>query len=76
VADLLIRGLDDLMIKKLKERAARHMTSLNSEVKDIITREVRYSPAEFAEIARRSRERTGFIAGDSTDLVREDRDNR
>ena len=76
MADLLIRGLDDLMIEKLKERAARHMTSLNSEVKSIITREVRYSPGEFAEIARKSREETGPIEGDSTDLIREDRDSR
>ena len=76
MADLLIRGLDDVVIKKLKERAARHMTSLNGEVKEIITREIRYSPGEFARIARQSREETGPIEGDSTDLVREDRDGR
>lgn len=76
MADLLIRGLDDIVIKKLKTRAESHTRSLNAEVKAMILEQVRYSPAEFAEIARRSRERTGPLPGDSTDLIRKARDAR
>jgi plasmid stability protein len=76
MADLLIRGLDDDVVRMLKGRAESKGRSLNAEVKAMISRDLRYTPAEFSEIARRLRAETGPVPGDSTDIVRHDRDSR
>jgi plasmid stability protein len=76
MADLLIRGLDDDLVKVLKDRAERNGRSLNTEIKDRLRGSIRYTPEEFLVVAKRLRDETGPMPGDSTDLIRELRDSR
>ncbi|HEX5325180.1 MAG TPA: hypothetical protein VFW75_00790 [Acetobacteraceae bacterium] len=74
MGQLLVRGLDDRLIRSLKERAARNGRSVEAEHRAIL--EVALgSPAQtFAERAARLRARLPPSTLDSTDLIREDRD--
>jgi len=74
--DMLIRGVDPSVVERLKRRAAEHGTSLQFEAKAALESAVKYSRAEFLEVARASRARTTKIQQtDSTDLIRETRDS-
>ncbi|TLM69045.1 MAG: hypothetical protein FDZ70_09830 [Actinobacteria bacterium] len=74
--DILIRGVDPLVVEKLKERAAAEGTSLQAVAKRIIESSVPYSREEFLKVAAAERARTGPQKTDSTELIREDRDAR
>jgi hypothetical protein len=77
MADLLIRGLGDYTMAELKRRAGYLNKSVNQVAKEIITDSVPLTWDEFNKRADASLERTrGRIHGDSTDLIREDRDSR
>jgi antitoxin FitA len=74
MGQLLVRGLDDRLIRCLKERAARHGRSVEAEHRAILAAALG-SPAEtFAERAARLRARLPPSLLNSTDLIREDRD--
>lgn len=73
--DILIRGVDPLVVEKLKSLAEARGTSLQTEAKRALESSARYTREEFLEVTRRWQERTtGRIHGDSTDLIRETRD--
>lgn len=73
--DILIRGVNQIVVDKLKRRAALLGTSLQVEAKRALESTVKYSKEEFLEISRESRERTkGMPHTDSTKLIRETRD--
>lgn len=77
MADLLIRGVDPVTVRHLKERAARSGTSLNHEARMALESAIAYTTEEFLEVARREQESTrGRWNLDSTALIREDRDRR
>lgn len=74
--DVFIRGVDPLVVEKLKRRAADRGTSLQFEAKTALESAVKYSRAEFLEVARASRARSaGTPQTDSTELIRETRDS-
>ena len=75
--DILIRGVDPIVVKRLKERAARLGTSLQHEAKEALESTVKYTTEEFLEVAAAERASTaGTWHSDSTQLIRETRDER
>ncbi|TVQ33127.1 MAG: hypothetical protein EA376_03475 [Phycisphaeraceae bacterium] len=76
MGQILIRGLDDETVRRLKERARQSGRSLQSEVKRLLQREAnQLSIDEALERARRFRD--GFQGrefDDSAELIRKDRD--
>jgi plasmid stability protein len=77
MAQLLVRGIDEAVIKRLKARAKRNARSLEAEARVILS-EAERDPEAFARavaFAADMRRRTaGRIKGDSTDIIRELRD--
>jgi len=76
VADVTITHLDDEVLARVRERAQRRHRSLEAELRDIITRSV--EPVDIgafkAAAAAMRAETRGHQQSDSTDLIREDRD--
>ena len=73
--DILIRGVDPIVVKRLKELAARKGTSLQHEAKTALESTIKYTTEEFLEVARQLREETKDTWHlDSTQLIRETRD--
>jgi plasmid stability protein len=75
MGQLLVRNVDDDLIRRLKERAAAHSRSAEAEHRAILTRALRPGGESFAEKAARWRELTaGRTTTDSAELIRSDRD--
>lgn len=75
MAQILIRGLDEGTVKRLKERARRNGRSLQAELKRILERTTRGERVRHAlEELRGSREALGRSFDDSAALIREDRE--
>jgi len=76
MAQILIRGLGEATVRRLKERARRAGRSLQGEVKRLLEREARQGTIDEAlERARRVRDGlAGGRFGDSAALIREDRE--
>ena len=76
VAQVIVRNLDEPVVKGLKARAALHGRALEQELREILTQASRLSPDERLELADRIRamSRTPKTT-DSADLIREDRDS-
>ena len=75
--DILVRDLSKQTIDKLKKQAKSRNRSLQQEVKTVLENAAGFSLADFAERAKRLREkirRTHLIQSDSVDLIREDRE--
>lgn len=76
--DVLVRGLEPLVLARLKHRAKTHHRSLQAELKLILSAAVEADEVSFEEAVRFAdemrRKYAGTIAGDSTDLIREARD--
>lgn len=75
--DFLIRGLDEVTMRKLKERAKQNHRSLQAEIKDTLGRSVPLTNAEALELSRQLQARfdhRGLPLPE--DLIREDRDSR
>jgi plasmid stability protein len=77
MANLLIRDLDEDVVKQLKAAAKAHGRSLQAEIHDALQRAGTRSLAETRRLSRswlkRLRDTT---LSDSTALIREDRDRR
>lgn len=78
MAEILVRNLDEEVVKQLKSRAARSGRSLQSEVKNILELAAS-APAADAESAIKlalavRRRFKGRAFPDSAKLIREDRD--
>jgi plasmid stability protein len=76
MSDLLIRGLDDTIIDRLRRRAERHHRSLEDELRKILEEASRLvDMATARELADRIRHRLeGGFHSDSAELIREDRE--
>ena len=77
MAQLLVRGIDEAVIKRLKARAKRNARSLEAEARVILSETEADSDAfvrAVASAAKLRRQTRGKIKGDSTDIIRELRD--
>ncbi len=75
MGQILVRNLDDAVVLRLKQQAEERNVSLEQHVRDLLAASVRPSRAEIVAEARRIRAMIGPVPGNSTDLIREDRDN-
>ena len=80
MAQILVRGLDDALVTRLKERAKLNRRSLQGEVKAILEEAAAMATrAEALAIVDRWQrywEEKGKAFSDSAELIREDRDSR
>ena len=77
MAQLLVRNLDDDLVARLKERAAEHGRSAEAEHRAILEKTLRPDAEDvWARLDRLRAATAGRIKGDSTDLIREERDRR
>ena len=75
MAQILIRGLDDEVVEKLKRRAREEGRSLQAEVRLILEAAAKLDMDTARNALKEFRDRFGRKKfTDSTDLVREDRD--
>jgi plasmid stability protein len=75
MAQVLVRDLDSVVVERLKVRARQHGRSLQSEVKAILEAAAPISISEARRLAEEWQRRlAGRIHGDSSELIREDRD--
>lgn len=75
MAQVLVRDLDPAALERLKERAARHGRSLQSELKSILETAATFSMSEARQVAEQWRQLfAGQPMSDSSELIREDRD--
>jgi plasmid stability protein len=75
MVDILVRNLDEDIARRLKEKAAAKGTSLNETAREALTAFVKPSKAELIKELDRIRAMSPYSDVDSTDLIREDRDN-
>ena len=74
---LLVRGLSPDVVERLRARAKRNHRSLEAEVRAVLTIAAEREDDARAEAIRMAddmRARLGRMPGDSTDLIREDRE--
>lgn len=77
MANLLIRDLDEDVLKQLKVAAKAHGRSLQAEIHDALRRAGTRSLAETRRLSSRWMKRLrARTLSDSTALIREDRDRR
>lgn len=75
MGQMLIRDVDDSVIKKLKRRARRRRRSLQAEVREILERAAALDVTSGRALVRKLRAQfAGRVFSDSTKLIREDRD--
>ena len=77
MAHLLIPDVDEATLARLRDRAARHGRTVETEAKAILSEAVPPAPApEWAAVnaLRDQLAASGRTFPDSTDLIREDRD--
>jgi plasmid stability protein len=75
MGDILVRKVDDDAIARLKQRAAAEKRSVNELAREAIERAARPSRAELLRRAAEIRAMSPYSDVDSTQLIREDRDN-
>ena len=77
MANVLVRDLDDDVLKQLKASAKAHGRSLQAEIRDVLERAGTRNLAETRRLSARWLKRLrGPSHSDSAALVREDRDAR
>jgi plasmid stability protein len=77
MAQLLVRDVPQDVVEALKRRAAEHGRSAEAEHRLILEQALRPGRAGFWEQAAKLREETrGRILTNSTELIRQDRDER
>jgi plasmid stability protein len=76
MGQVLVRGLDDSVIERLRQHAESHHRSLEAELREILEHVLRQVDAATArDLADRIRGKLeGRPHSDSADLIREDRD--
>jgi len=75
MSNILVRDLDSRIVNRLKAVAKRHGRSLQGEVKAILLEAVSFLAAEARAASLRWQKRlAGRKFGDSSGLIREDRD--
>ena len=76
MGQVLIRNLDDSALAQLRLRASERNVPLERYLRDALHELAKPSREELWERARRLREKYPVLPGDSTDMIREDRDGR
>lgn len=76
MVDILIRNVDDETARLLKDKAKAKGASVSETALEVIRQGVKPTKAEAWAEVDRIRARIGKITGDSTQLIREDRDNK
>jgi len=77
MAQVIVRNLDERLVRALKARAELHGRALEQELREILTQAGRLTIEEKLALADRTRAMgRGHMSVDSTDLIREDRDAR
>ena len=78
MGQLIVRKLDDAIIKRLKQRAKKQGISLEEAVRRVLAEAVKPNKDELLEEMRRIRAMSPPITEPpfSQDLIREDRDSR
>jgi len=72
--DVLVRNVDEKVIEKLKNKAARNGRSLQREVQIILSEAIRPESLSDAEVAKKIKDSLrGRQHSDSAELLREDR---
>lgn len=72
--DILVRGLDDRVVKKLKARAKQHKRSLQSEAKLLLEQAAGAASGEVAAMLDKWKKKfAGRKLADSVDMIRQDR---
>jgi plasmid stability protein len=75
MAQILIRGLDDRVVKRLGRRAQQKGRALQAEVKGILENATKLDMASARALAERIRRKLKDRPfSDNTELIREDRD--
>jgi F0F1-type ATP synthase membrane subunit b/b' len=72
--DLLVRGIDPETYEQIKKAAKANRQSLAQAARDALTEKFKPSKQELWTAADRLRAQIGKVSGDSTTLIREDRD--
>ncbi|MFZ5834818.1 MAG: FitA-like ribbon-helix-helix domain-containing protein [Pseudomonadota bacterium] len=77
MGQVIIRNLPETIITQLKQKAEMHGHSLEQELREILSREARLTPAEKLALldSVRAMPQKPF-AIDSAQMIREDRDSR
>ena len=75
MVDILVRNVEDEVAKRLKEKATANRASLNDTAREALRRHVEPDKAELLREMDRIRAMSPYSDIDSTDLIREDRDN-
>jgi plasmid stability protein len=78
MAQVLVRNLDEQVVAALRRKAELHGRSLEQELRIALTAAARLTPEERVALARRIRRMTpaNVQQTDSTELIRQDRDDR
>ena len=75
MVDILVRNVDEEVAQRLKDKAAASGRSLSDTAQEALRQFVRPTREELIAEARRIRAMSPYSEVDSTDLIREDRDN-
>ena len=75
VADILVRNIDKDVARRMKERARAEGTSLDELPRQSLYEAFKASREDIWAEIDRFRARIGPLGGDSTAMIREDRDN-
>ncbi len=76
MADVLIRDLDERVLKRLKATAQANGRSLQAEIHDVLSKASTRSLVETRRLSARWLKRLRGEHSDSVALIREDRDRR
>lgn len=74
MGQLLVRNLDDRLIRSLKQRALSNGRSVEAEHRAILESVLKPETESFAELAARLRAEAPWQTTDSTAIIRADRD--
>jgi plasmid stability protein len=75
MVDILVRNVEEDVARLMKDMAATEGTSLNEMARKAFRALVQPSREQLFAEADRLRAKIGRVSGDSTALIREDRDN-
>src|ERR1700750_3386901 len=76
MVDILVRNVDEDTARRLKDKAKANGASVSDTVREMIKAGLKPSKEEAWALADAIRKRIGKVSGDSTQLIREDRDNQ
>jgi plasmid stability protein len=76
MVDILVRNVDAEVAKRLKQKAAAKGASVNETAREALAAYVKPDKSEAWARVDAIRKKIGKVSGDSTDIIREWRDNK